>query len=444
MSSDDPFAERGDAERTVIRPNPGGRLGQAPRAAAAPTPGPGPGDGTLLQSLVLPHLNPIVVAAVPLLSFAVRLKNTAAHGNVEALRDSVIAEINAFERRITPLGLSPQAIAGAKYALSATIDDLVLNTPWGSRSVWSTKSMVGTFFRQTFGGDRFFDLLDNLKRDAALNIDQLELIYCCLALGFEGKYRVMPRGQSELALLREDLFRLIRNNRGEFERELSPHWQGVAAAHRGLTAIVPLWVVAAVVAGILTLAFAGFTYALNTNSDATFATIGTLPPTGAVTLARVAPPLPPAAAVQSTEAERIRRFLAAEIAQGLVTVIEDPSTITVRIRNTGMFPSGSADIQSAFLPVLVRIGDAVNTEPGPLTIAGYTDNVPIRGLKFPSNWHLSVARAKAVQTFLAGRVKDPGRLNAEGKADADPVASNATPDGREQNRRIEIALMKAG
>ena len=80
--------------------------------------------------------NPLVNAALPLLDLAVQIKNRAVHNNVESLRDRVIAEINAFERRITPLGLAPQTLRAARYALCATIDDLVLNTPWGSTGVW--------------------------------------------------------------------------------------------------------------------------------------------------------------------------------------------------------------------------------------------------------------------------------------------------------------------
>ncbi|HVJ51637.1 MAG TPA: type IVB secretion system protein IcmH/DotU [Aliidongia sp.] len=444
MSIDDPFAEPGDAERTIIRPNPGGRLAQPVAPAAPQYQSPpdlaGATDGRLWDAIKLKNLNPIVNAAVPLLGLAVRLKNRAVHPNVDGLRQRVIEEINAFERRITPLGLAPQTIRAAKYAICALMDDLVLNTPWGSRSVWSTRSMVGTFFSETWGGDRFFDLLGQLKKDAAVNLDMLELLYFAISLGFEGKYRVMPRGASELALVREDLYRAIRNNRGEFERALSLHWQGVQAAYKGLISAVPIWVILAAAASVLLLCFIGYSYFLADRSDAVFARLAALPPNGTVSLARAAVPMPPPP--DTGQSQKIRKFLEPEIKEGLVTVLEDNQSITIRIRAQGMFPSGSADVVDKVKPTLLRIGDALNTEPGPVSIAGHSDNVPIRTLRFPSNYELSLARAKAVQALVGSKMSEPGRLASEGKADTQPIAPNNTPEGREQNRRIEISLTK--
>jgi type VI secretion system protein ImpK len=444
MTIDDPFAEPDDSERTVIRPNPGGkRPAEAMSAAPSFTPPPGIETGKPLELPPLKGLNPLVNAATPLLDLVMQIKNRATHSHVESLRDRVVAEINAFERRITPLGLSPQVIRASRYALCATIDDLVLNTPWGSRSIWATKSMVGTFHNETWGGDRFFDLLNQLKKDAAVNLDLLELLYFCLTLGFEGKYRVLPRGGSELALVREDLYRTIRNRRGEFERTLSPHWEGAKAAHRGLAALIPTWLVVLVAIGILGLFYTVFVYILNGRSDAAYEALNGLPPVNPVALTRAAPaaPLPPPPA--SDQTGKIKKFLEPEIKQGLVSVVEDAQTITVRISSKGMFASGSATVEPAFFPILARIGEAVNVEPGPLLITGHSDNIPIRSVKFPSNWHLSLARAKAVLDLLALKVTDPKRLTAEGRADNQPIAPNTTPEGREQNRRIEVSLTKA-
>jgi type VI secretion system protein ImpK len=86
-----------------------------------------------------------------------------------------------------------------------------------------------------------------------------------------------------------------------------------------------------------------------------------------------------------------------------------------------------------------RIGAALNQVPGPVLIAGHTDNQPIRTLRFPSNWHLSKDRAASVKALLGGFVK-PDRLTAEGRADTEPLADNVAPEGRAKNRRVEITL----
>jgi type VI secretion system protein ImpK len=453
MTIDDPFAEPSDADRTLIRPNPGGRQAQQgappqgatqapltdPTPPAKPPPNLGPtGPGKPIEVPTLKNINPLVNAALPLLDLAVQIKNRAVHANVESLRDRVIAEINGFERRITPLGLSPQTIRASRYVLCATIDDIVLNTPWGSRSVWTQRSMVATFHNEVVGGDRFWDLLNELKKNAGVNLDLLELLYFCIALGFEGKYRVMPRGASELILVREDLYRLIRNNRGEFERALSPHWRGIAAAHRGLRDLIPNWLVALATVGVLALLYSLFTFLLNSRSDNAYAGLNALPPVTPVALQRPAPPLPPVV----IQVQKVRKFLEPEIKEGLVTVTEDAQTVTVNIRGKGMFASGSAEIEPSFMPLMARIGEAVNLEPGPLEIIGHTDNQAIRSNKYPSNFHLSIARAQSVLAVLKPMMKDPARLSADGRADSEPIAPNTTPEGREQNRRIQLSLTK--
>jgi type VI secretion system protein ImpK len=439
MTIDDPFAEPGDSERTIIRPRPGGQQPVPSAPAAGPTPQPQAAASARPIALpALAHLNPLVNAALPLLDLIVQIKNRAAHNDVASLRDRVVTEVNNFERKITPLGLSLQTIRAARYALCATIDDVVLNTPWGSRSLWNQRSMVGQFHNEVVGGDRFWDLLNELKRNAAVNLDLLELLYYCVSLGFEGKYRVLPRGASELIMVREDLYRLIRNNRGDFERSLSPHWEG-GKVRAGLHQLIPNWLVAVAALGILAVLYAIFTLLLNSRSDVAYEAMGAMPPTGRISLERRVPAPPPPAPVAPT---KIRIFLEPEIKQGLVSVREDAQTITVNISNRGMFASGSADVDPAFLPLLGHIGEALNEEPGSVAILGHTDNQKIRSLKYPSNYHLSLARAQAVLAITRPKVKDPTRLAAEGRGDSEPVADNKTPEGREQNRRIEVVVTK--
>jgi flagellar motor protein MotB len=75
-----------------------------------------------------------------------------------------------------------------------------------------------------------------------------------------------------------------------------------------------------------------------------------------------------------------------------------------------------------------------------IMVLGHSDNQPIRSVRFPSNWHLSQARAEAALVPLGAGVGDPARLKAEGRGDAEPIADNSTAEGREQNRRIELVL----
>lgn len=439
MASDNPFAEP-EEERTIIIPRPGGsrRAGPAPMPAAAPTaspPGPAPvmGNGRPLD-LPLAGANPIVAAAATLLELTVRLRNAHAHGNVAELRERVIAEVRRFEERLGAAGLANNQIRAAHYAVCATVDDIILNTPWGSTSVWSHSSLVSTFHNEATGGERFFLLLDNARQNPAGNLALLELMHVCLSIGFAGRFRLRPQGANELTRIRDELYQTIRNQRPERERDLSPHWQGIGIGHKPLHALIPSWVSFAAAAVVALVVFMGLSLKLNSYSDQAFDLLAKLPPSAPV-LSRIVEAAP-------VKPSGLRIFLEAEIRQGLVAVTDTNAEVTVSIRSQGMFDSGSAAVRPALSTLLDRIGTALRDEPGDVMVAGHTDNVPIRSGRFPSNWHLSQARAQAVQAALLSQTGAARKVEAQGFADTRPVADNASPDGRERNRRIEIVIRK--
>ena len=115
----------------------------------------------------------------------------------------------------------------------------------------------------------------------------------------------------------------------------------------------------------------------------------------------------------------------------------------MRIADAGAFGPGSASIDASFLPLLDRIGQALTAENFDVAVIGHTDDQPIRNAPFPSNAHLSTARAAAVRDVLGGYV-DPEGIEIAGEADARPIATNATPEGREANRRTELLVRGAG
>ncbi len=438
MSQDDPFSA--GSEKTVIRPNPGGRRAAAPGPMPMGVPASPPSEPNAPAVLPNVGLNPLASAAAPLLALAVRLRSTAAVANIEALRERVVQEIRAFERRVSGVNLPREALRGGHYAICATIDDVINNTPWGSSANWARHSMTGAFHNDVAGGDRFFEFLNHFQREPGRYGDVLELMYLCLSLGFEGRMRVAQRGASELSRVRESLYTLLRQRRGDAGRELSPNWRGLEAPHRPLSTILPAWVIGLAVAAVLVLVYIAFSYLLNSNSDTVFARFGTLPPVGQVAL-RVAAPAPPP--VQRDDLlQRLSTFLAPEIRDGLVTVSATPQTATVRLRGGDLFASGTDTVNERYRPLLARVAAALDKEPGAIAVVGHTDNVPIRSLRFPSNSQLSLARAEMVRNLLGRSMTAPRAITAEGHADSDPVASNSTAEGRAANRRIEVLLTR--
>jgi type VI secretion system protein ImpK len=89
---------------------------------------------------------------------------------------------------------------------------------------------------------------------------------------------------------------------------------------------------------------------------------------------------------------------------------------------------------------MLRIGDALASLQGRVVITGHTDNSPIKSARFPSNWHLSQERAKSVAAIIERKVLQSSRLQPEGRADSEPVASNDTAQGKAKNRRVELTV----
>jgi type VI secretion system protein ImpK len=442
---DDPFAELGDTEATVIVPKPGGGRGaQTFRLSRGTAPPRVANPPIRLATVAVPRVgaNALLAAAAPLLTAAARIGGRSQGPDPDALHRSMVEAVRDFEPRALATGLNTGSLRAARYALCATIDDLVLSTPWGSRSTWVARSLTSSFHNEVTGGDRFFGILEELQKDPGRHGEAIELMYLCLALGFKGRYRVLGRGEAALAELRDGVYRGIRQRRGDFERELSPQWRGVPAAGKPLSRRVPLWLTGlgsvAAACGI----YLAFNFALAGASDIAFGQFAALPPHGPVQVVRAAepPPPPPVPAAAATPA--LPGFLAPEVAAGLVQVLEDPQSITVRVTNHNTFASGSATLDPAAVPLLGRIGKALADQPGSVVVNGYTDNQPIRTVRFPSNFQLSQARAEAVAQVLASQLPATRPVQAQGKGDTDPLAPNTTPEGRDRNRRTEIVLLK--
>jgi len=135
-----------------------------------------------------------------------------------------------------------------------------------------------------------------------------------------------------------------------------------------------------------------------------------------------------------------------EIEEGQIKITQLADRLSVSMVDKILFPSGKANITSEGLEVLERVGNVLkNTQNKIIRVEGHTDNVPItRRLQkqFPTNWELSTARAVNVVRFLQEKVGiEAERMQIIGMSEYHPVASNETPKGRSQNRRIEIALL---
>lgn len=114
--------------------------------------------------------------------------------------------------------------------------------------------------------------------------------------------------------------------------------------------------------------------------------------------------------------------------------------INLQIPDSILFAAGTANLAEAGLPLLDRIAEALKSNNYGISIEGHTDSIPIRNVRFPSNWELSGARAAIVLRYFIARGVAPERMRAIGYADTRPVVPNDTPESRAKNRRVALVL----
>ena len=417
----------------------------APRSAAYPSQSHGqhgagyaqaPAASVSLGEFVSTGANPLLQAAVPLLVLAGRLRGQIGNADIESLHRQAITEIASFEQRSRQAEAPAEDVLAARYALCTVIDEAVLNTPWGAQSDWSTRSLLVTFHREAAGGEKFFQILDRVSGEPQRYLALLELLYVCLAIGFEGKYRLDERGAARLTNIRESLFQRIEALRGGTEPELSPRWKGVEDRRNAVLRFVPLWVIAAACAAILVGAYIWFDSRLGALAEPVNATLAR------VGLESLDPVVPPAPGVPTSG---LRTLLAPQIASGRVSVEESGERTLITLTATDLFASGSDRINTSFEALVQEVARALNGVPGRILVIGHTDDQPLRSFRFKDNYELSRARALQVAGLLRKEVRDAARIEAAGKGSLEPRYQPAdVPENRSRNRRVEIIHRRNG
>lgn len=474
-----PFRPGGDTEKTVIKPNPGGRRdlfqGQVPpppqdiwggardtpgAAPASPfaTPSPAQPVGQPPPNLPLPPApaeiaalrtsaatggpNPILAAAMPLLILLGNVRIARSVPQVAPMMSSVADAITTLEATLRSANIPEAQVQIAKYVLCATADDIVQNLPSSDRLLWTQYSMLSRFFQTRDSGVGFYDELAKLRQNPQQNHDLLGLMHACMSLGFEGKYRVTG-GDIAHQQIRRDIYQTLRASEPRVTEDLSPHWRGqdIAAAH--VRRAVPLWAVAASTAGLLLVCFLALRWLLGGMSDAAEAKLASLHPVTVASIFRTkpAPPPPPPVIVQTTQLQRIRARLKDDIGQNRLSADYAGKDIVIRLLNDTLFDTGSTTVRASFVPSIGHVAAALDKEPGTIRVVGHTDNTRVVStVKYKDNQQLSELRAQAVALFLVSGLSDPRRLTTQGLADTAPIDTSNTPEGRARNRRVEIFI----
>ena len=153
--------------------------------------------------------NPLIELASPLLRLALHLRQEFEPLSEAELYRLVSDEILAMEPQLVHQGFGRQTISDFRYLLCCVLDEAVMSQPWGSCGVWSSHSLLTRFHQQSWGGEQFFVRLQQFMSHPTEHQELLQFAHLCLHLGYEGRYRIQPQGETDLRQLQQQLHRLL-------------------------------------------------------------------------------------------------------------------------------------------------------------------------------------------------------------------------------------------
>ncbi|CAM2905433.1 type VI secretion system protein TssL, long form [Pseudoalteromonas distincta] len=424
-------------DETIIKPRPG-RLG---RDASNNTQVENDPDKTVMSvepaasnipsnAKVSIFRNPLMEAATDCFSLVISIRKSVEMTNLAALKHRCVEAIKRFEVEVRNQNLSKDVIKNSRYCLCAILDESVLNSKWSSME-WADESLLSTFHKETFGGEYFYTLLDNALSQPEQHKAFLELQYHCLNLGFKGKYRLDTVGDNKVEEYRSQIYHLLNQLDGPINNKLSPNWKQRVAAGVELRNQVPLWVIFSVLGLLLLTVYLFINMKLNDDVAAINDKLA------------IIHPLAEDQAIDKKDQQLLvlEQLLQTEIKMGMVTIKKNIDRVRISINSESLFNQGDSKLLPSFQPILEKLALSLEGTKGRILITGHTDDTPIRTDRYPSNWHLSLARATQVANSMAKSTNLSGRLWPEGKGAAEPIASNSDSASRSLNRRIEIDLL---
>ncbi len=490
------------ATRAVFDPdatvNPAERLSLDPDITARmPTPGkarnnpfaPKSRPETLHANLSsLGGLNPLVAMANPILGAVPQIRRTLKHPDPAMLRASLRDQLESLQTSAMSAEIPDATAEAAVYALCALLDESAASTPWGLS--WTENGLLKDLRGESGGGEGFFALLERTaaeqRPESDDKADLLELLYICLALGFEGQYRNAEGGRRALEQIAGGLYEVISRRRPRPLDGLSARWrsataeaaaapalemaaqvaaqisakaaaqahaaESAAAARVSFLSRVPRRAVWSALGAFVGAVIVLYLLALRLLEDETTAALASRPVAKAKATQAAAAPAPgsatapvattaPATASAAAPAPDDASAILAKALEGEpVAITEDAGRISIALRSDRQFAPGSVAPAARLQPLIRKIAAALDKTAGPIVVTGHADASPTRSGRFASNAELSAARAQSVAQLMAPALADPKRLSAEGKGETEPLAPGNTAADRARNRRAIITL----
>lgn len=369
--------------------------------------------------------NPLIAAAMPSVLQAERVRGQRQFDLTAAVRSQFVREIQQFQQTLLKNQIAGDDVEKLTYLLCSYIDETCLSS---LETGGTNLSLLVEFYRNAWGGEKCFDHLQHYLGQTPLDKNILALYDLVLSLGFEGKYRVIERGQVQLADLRNQLNRSL-YSQSPTQTLADVRVEKVACKARRLTPLKFLGYGSL----LMLLVYGSAAWYLHEQSQALRTEI----------LAWT-PPTPRKINIMETLPQPLPGILS----EGWLEVRSDPRGWLLIFTSDGAFATGQAKLSQEFRSKrnIERLGEALAPWPGDLEVIGHTDSKPYRNAASNSNLKLSEDRAQVVADKIRESMRGSNyqrSVTSVGKGDSEPLASNDSEQGRSRNRRVDV-LWKIG
>lgn len=400
------------------------------------------------DDVILEDTNVLFSTLSPIILLTSRVKISSSDINLEELRTRVKEQLEYYRSINFGLDSNFSASEDVSYGLCCLLDEMVLNTPWGAKSNWANESLLVTFHKETWGGERFFELLEKMSANPSKHILAIEFYYAILELGFEGKFRHSNDGMRSHQVIKNNTYLLLENYKNLEVMPLSDNWESTAEQSNSLLKIIPQWIVWSVTFGFLIIFFFIFSLMLSNQSDPIKRKLVSLRNIGEINLPNHEAMASVAVTTKQVDLKNnnlsilpiLTNALSTEIVNNLLVIEQRKNGVSVRLTNANLFRSGSDALAEQYIKIIEKMGQSLANIRVTVNVTGHSDDIPIRTIKYSDNWALSEARANSVKNIIERKLKRGSQVFARGLADTVNLVPNTNSANRALNRRVEILV----
>jgi type VI secretion system protein ImpK len=359
-----------------------------------------------------------------LLTLIPELRATGFVADLANLREQLATMLRDFRAHARRDGIEPMRVEQATEVLAASIDHVVTSMPWGAESGWRSLGAVPAPLdgrsASAAATQRLLEVAGRSFSDSGMR----ELIGVAVALGFDGN----SAASAQINQLRTQLAVDASHDSARVERDLAPQSQSSVERGSFFTGWLSLWVTGAVAVAALAVLFFSLQLSLAAKSDRLYARIATLNAPSAQAPGRL-----PAAE------PRLAGLLPERAANGSVQVLDEIDRSVVVIPGSALFAANSASLRAGGAALLRPVAAALTRTPGRIQIIGHTDGHTVLSARYPSDWDLSVDRARTVQDALRELGIEASRMTYDGRGSVEPLVQESPAPGADG--RVEIVLL---